>query len=79
MNAYHFTVVVTTGTEDEAKQVMGERLGHDEDYGFEYVVDWFDAARPPKANPALPATYEQAEQILDAGPGPFEIHVREEG
>jgi hypothetical protein len=25
---------------EEVDQVMAERLGHDEDYGFDYGVDW---------------------------------------
>lgn len=40
MNEYRFTVTVTTGTNEQAAQVMGERLGCDEDYGFAYTVQW---------------------------------------
>ena len=35
---FSFTVVVTAPTLDDAKTVMAERLNHDEDYGFEYVI-----------------------------------------
>jgi hypothetical protein len=39
---YHsFEVTVRAATFDEAMRVMAERLGHDEDYGFEYqIVEW---------------------------------------
>lgn len=35
-----FTVTVGDCTNDQAHKVMTERLGHDEDYGFDYSVDW---------------------------------------
>lgn len=37
---FFYQVWVDTDTEDHALQVMGERLGCDEDYGFEYIVDY---------------------------------------
>jgi hypothetical protein len=40
MPEYKFMVTVECDTKEEADQVMGERLGCDEDYGFEYSVDW---------------------------------------
>lgn len=40
------TFMVTVGgcTNDEAHRVMTERLGSDEDYGFEYTLDWDEEA-----------------------------------
>ena len=35
-----FIVEVRGCTPAQAAQVMAERLGHDEDYGFTYSVDW---------------------------------------
>lgn len=35
-----FTVTVETGTSEQAVEVMRERLGYDEDYGFDYSIDW---------------------------------------
>jgi hypothetical protein len=35
-----FVVTVEGCTRDQARQVMTERLGPDEDYGFAYTVDW---------------------------------------
>lgn len=35
-----FTVTVTGCAYDQALQVMAERIGPDEDYGFDYTIDW---------------------------------------
>lgn len=40
---YAFTVTIFTDTEEQANQVMAERLGHDEDYGFPYEIRWDEA------------------------------------
>ena len=40
MNKHVFLVTVTADTEEQAAQVMSERLYHDEDYGFDYSVDF---------------------------------------
>lgn len=40
MTDYIYTVTVNTDTYDHAEQVMSERLGPDEDYGFDYTVEW---------------------------------------
>ena len=37
---FEFKVVVTAGSREEAEQVMAERINHDEDYGFEYMIGW---------------------------------------
>lgn len=37
---FKFTVTVTADTAREAEQVMAERLGHDEDYGFDYELGY---------------------------------------
>jgi hypothetical protein len=37
----HFYIVtVTCETLEEANQVIVERIGPEEDYGFEYSIDW---------------------------------------
>lgn len=40
MEEFTFTVTVTCDNLAEAEQVMTERLGHDENYGFAYDLDW---------------------------------------
>lgn len=40
---FHFGVTVTAATESQAEQVMAERLGYDEDYGFSYELGWAPA------------------------------------
>ena len=42
MKKYTFITTVEANSADEANQVIAERLGHDEDYGFDYRVDWED-------------------------------------
>lgn len=37
---FHFLVTVTAETREEAEQVMAERINPDEDYGFDYTIDW---------------------------------------
>ena len=44
MNTYVFQVSVEAGSYKEAVAVMGERLDHDDDYGFPYSVEWDRAA-----------------------------------
>lgn len=40
MTKYPFLVIVEAETPSQAQEVMAERLGYDEDYGFEYKVEW---------------------------------------
>lgn len=40
MKEYRYVVTVMAETAEQAKQVMDERIMHDEDYGFEYEVTW---------------------------------------
>ena len=40
MKTYTYTVTVTCDTAKQARRVMAERLSHDEDYGFDYQVDY---------------------------------------
>ena len=38
---FTFVVRIEAATEEQASTVMRERLGHDEDYGFDYQIhDW---------------------------------------
>lgn len=37
---FEYLVTVMCETPEQAEQVMGERLGYDEDYGFEYQLDF---------------------------------------
>lgn len=37
---HSFVVTVECDTAEQAEQVMAERIGPDEDYGFEYTIDW---------------------------------------
>ncbi len=37
---FTYNVTVECGSRFLADRVLSERLGHDEDYGFDYTVDW---------------------------------------
>ena len=52
MRKHRFTVVIEAATEDQAETVMNERLGYDEDYGFQYrLLRWH-----PQISPHLSAS-----------------------
>lgn len=40
MADFTFTVSVSCETQEQAEQVMSERLAYDEDYGFDYKLGW---------------------------------------
>ena len=40
MKTFEFTVTVEASTYDEALLVMQERILHDEDYGFDYRINY---------------------------------------
>lgn len=40
VQSHQFIVTVSECTEDEAKQIITERLEFDEDYGFPYSIEW---------------------------------------
>lgn len=44
-----FTVHVTGCTKEQAETVMRERICFDEDYGFEYSIDFESASPPPQS------------------------------
>lgn len=37
---YRYVVTVKCESSLDAERVIGERLAHDEDYGFDYSLDW---------------------------------------
>lgn len=39
-NAFTAVVTIVTDSQEHAEQVLGERLLHDEDYGFDYTVNY---------------------------------------
>lgn len=41
VNKYDYTVTVYAESQDNADQVMAERLDYDEEYGFKYEVDYY--------------------------------------
>lgn len=47
-SSHSFTVTVTGCTAEQALQVMGERIHHDEYYGFDYRID-FDEKQTAEA------------------------------
>lgn len=47
MDRFFYVVWVDVDTEAHADQVMAERLGCDEDYGFDYEMDW-DENKPAR-------------------------------
>lgn len=42
---FTYTVTVTCQTEEQAAQAMAERLNHEEDYGFNYLMTWHSRDR----------------------------------
>lgn len=40
MATFHYLVSVEADSEAQAEQVMAERISPDEDYGFDYSIDW---------------------------------------
>lgn len=40
IHAFFYVVRVDCEDKEQADHVMAERLGHDEDYGFDYTLDW---------------------------------------
>lgn len=61
MADHTFTVTVSDCTYDEALTVMAERIGPDEDYGFDYTIDWTaDLADLPKTlrSKVVPTEYD---------------------
>ena len=43
---HRFVVTVEAETREQARQVMSERIGHDEWYGFDYQIDWVEVLAP---------------------------------
>lgn len=43
MATFNFIVTVDTETLEQAMETMARRLGHDDDYGYPYTVDWVHA------------------------------------
>ncbi len=41
MNDYTYMVTVCCDTQEQADEVMAERLGYDEDYGYPYMVVFY--------------------------------------
>ena len=37
---YSYIVTVFAETQDQANQVICERIDPDEDYGFDYIIEW---------------------------------------
>lgn len=37
---FTYTVTIAAGSRSLADQVMAERIGHDEDYGFDYTIGY---------------------------------------
>ena len=52
MTRYQVTTIIECEQPRQANAVMSERLGFDEDYGFEYTLDW-DRAKPVEEIPDL--------------------------
>ena len=48
---HRFTTTVTGCNAAQAETVMGERLLHDEDYGFDYTVDYAPAPSSTEVQP----------------------------
>lgn len=43
---YQFVVTIDAATEWEARKVMNERIGYDEDYGFPYTITDYALTTP---------------------------------
>lgn len=40
MTRFHAVVTIETDTLDHAREVLTERISYDEDYGFDYLIDF---------------------------------------
>lgn len=40
LQQFNFVVMVNAPSLEQAAEVMAQRLGHDEDYNFQYNLDW---------------------------------------
>lgn len=40
LQQFNFVVMVNAPSLEQAAEVMAQRLGYDDDYGFEYNLDW---------------------------------------
>lgn len=60
MKEYTFTVTVRGCTGEQAQRVMAERILHDEDYGFDYEIDYKSEGTDCECGSRLetPAEYE---------------------
>lgn len=45
MAKFHYTVTIEAATQEQAVQVMCERIEPDENYGFDYTI-WWEADEP---------------------------------
>jgi len=65
MPTFRYIVTIECEDEDDAETVIGERLGFDEDYGFEYTLDFEAATAPAPASTAWMANVTR-DQLRDA-------------
>lgn len=52
-NSHTFTVTISGCTPEQAAQVIAERIGHDEDYGFPYTIRYEEAQTSTASNYAI--------------------------
>lgn len=81
---YTTTVSINCETAEQANQVLAERLGHDEDYGFDYTVDYKPVREPLggvalEGHPSTPSTKGKTVnapiQINLGGDGSFQAYT----
>lgn len=60
-----FTVMIEAETAEQAQRVVSERLGHDEDYGFAYRLDWQHKPPAPEGEASTWPASARAEALRD--------------
>jgi hypothetical protein len=58
--ARYYVITVHAPDEEKADEVIANRLGPDEDYGFDYTLEWAE-------QPVLPDDQDAPEHIHDHG------------
>ena len=65
MKKFNFITTVETETLEQAMETMARRLGHDDDYGYPYTVDWVHANVELIDDEHEIAEYTMDEYIMD--------------
>ena len=66
LKEFSFIVTVEAASVDEAVQVMSERINHDEEYGFDYTIEWNErASHDPLMADVWDDGWKAAQDVVD--------------